>query len=1241
MPGSRVLSANRCACIRSGTSFFDKFLIAAFVSAFLIILSAIGAEASSNGPIGYWSFDEGVGATSKDLSGQENTAMLANGATWQVGKFGYAVSLNGVDQHVEIAHADSLNLAKEMTVVAWVQNRGLTDAGLASPEFHVIASKGWAADAGGSWTLAWDKKSNDISFCVRKGNDKGYQCVFVDYPLTQNEWHHVAGVVYDGKLSLYIDGLLAVTPTALGSTGLFNNREDLRIGAAAQVANKFVQGWDGLIDEVQLFNRALAESELKAMVQDTGSTQTLTTNSGTMSVSSAASSSSANRSTVATPVISPDGGTTAAAVTVTLKSSTPGSNIYYTTNGTTPTQASTLYRGPFTVAVSTWIKAKAFKNNSNPSAEAKAWFTIDNQQFDFSLSNSGNKNSQKGGSAQNQINAALLSGGTQPVDFSVSGLPSGANASFSNAQCGPACSSNLTVTTSAATPTGTFPLVVTGTGGGKSRTTSFNLTVTDVPFDYALSNLGNQSVVAGSPASNKIDATLVSGSAQAVTFTASGLPAGASASFAAPNCTPTCSSNLTINTTAGTTPAATSTVTVSATGGGLTRTTTFNLTVSAPTVATPTITPNGGSFNGSAQVTLATATSGASIRYTTDNSTPTASSTLYSAPFTLVNSATVKAAAFMNNYNPSGVASAAFTVTQPFDFALTNLGNQSVVAGSPASNKIDATLVSGSAQAVTFTASGLPAGASASFAAPNCTPTCSSNLTINTTAGITPAGTSAITVSAAGGGVTKTTTFNLTVSAPTVATPTITPNGGSFNGSAQVTLATATSGASIRYTTDNSTPTASSTLYSAPFTLVNSATVKAAAFMNNYNPSGIASAAFTVTPPFDFSLSVTNNGNSTVTAGSSIGFLATATLLSGTTQSVAFSASGLPAGTTAAFSSTSCSPTCSSTLTLSTTAGTTPAGTSTITVSAVGGGITRTVTFSLTVIVPTVATPTITPNGGSFNGPVSITMASATSGASIRYTTDGSTPTASSTLYSGTFTLSNSATVKAAAFKSNYNTSGVASAGFTIATSCSVGQFLAEYFNNTTLSGGPAFTTCVPSVNFNWGTAGPGNGINTDQFSARWTGNFSFSAGTYTFTATADDGIRLWVDGTLIIDQWKDQSATTYQATITFTAGTHAIKVEYYDNSGDAVAQLGWQAAPTPSHLTVSWQDMSNNEDGFAIERRLGSSGTYAQITTVAANNTSYYDSGVLSGSQYCYRVKAFTATASSAYSNEACQTAP
>ena len=169
----------------------------------------------------------------------------------------------------------------------------------------------------------------------------------------------------------------------------------------------------------------------------------------------------------------------------------------------------------------------------------------------------------------------------------------------------------------------------------------------------------------------------------------------------------------------------------------------------APTVATPTISPEGGSHTDSVTVSLVTATSEATIYYTTDGSEPTSSSTEYLAPFTLTDDATVRAKAFKDGFNDSGEASASFTVT------------------------------------------------------------------------------------------------------PTVATPTISPEGGSHTDSVTVSLVTATSEATIYYTTDGSEPTSSSTEYSGAFTLTDDATVKAKAFKDGFNDSDEASTVFTVTPTPD------------------------------------------------------------------------------------------------------------------------------------------------------------------------------------------------------------------------------------------------------------------------------------------------------------------------------------------------------------------------------------------------------
>jgi chitodextrinase len=130
--------------------------------------------------------------------------------------------------------------------------------------------------------------------------------------------------------------------------------------------------------------------------------------------------------------------------------------------------------------------------------------------------------------------------------------------------------------------------------------------------------------------------------------------------------------------------------------------------------------------------------------------------------------------------------------------------------------------------------------------------------------------------------------------------------------------------------------------------------------------------------------------------------------------------------------------------------------------------------------------------------------------------------------------------------------------------SCPTGQYAAQYYGNVTLSGTPALQRCEAAINHNWGTGSPGTGVPADRFSTRWTGTHSFTAGTYQFTATADDGIRVWIDGVPLIDSWKDQAPTTYQAARILTAGEHVVKVEYYENGGGAVARVSWQLSQPP-----------------------------------------------------------------------------
>src|SRR5207245_9404375 len=129
------------------------------------------------------------------------------------------------------------------------------------------------------------------------------------------------------------------------------------------------------------------------------------------------------------------------------------------------------------------------------------------------------------------------------VASSATGRPGDATASCSPRSCSPACSSALPRTAAVlalATPPSTY---VTGTASSLSHTTTFTLTVNAVTpaFDFSLSNGGNKTVVQGQSVTNTITATLVSGSAQSVSFSASGLPSGATASVSPRSWSPACS----------------------------------------------------------------------------------------------------------------------------------------------------------------------------------------------------------------------------------------------------------------------------------------------------------------------------------------------------------------------------------------------------------------------------------------------------------------------------------------------------------------------------------------------------------------------------------------------------------------------------------------------------------------------------------------------------------------------------
>jgi hypothetical protein len=127
------------------------------------------------------------------------------------------------------------------------------------------------------------------------------------------------------------------------------------------------------------------------------------------------------------------------------------------------------------------------------------------------------------------------------------------------------------------------------------------------------------------------------------------------------------------------------------------------------------------------------------------------------------------------------------------------------------------------------------------------------------------------------------------------------------------------------------------------------------------------------------------------------------------------------------------------------------------------------------------------------------------------------------------------------------------------------GAFRGTYFSDKNLTT-QAFQRQDATIQFNWNSGGPGSGVGVDNFSVRWEGDWNFStAGVYRFSTTSDDGSRVYVDGTLVVDHWSSHDATTLKGDVSLTAGKHRVKVEYYEASGGASANVSWSLLPGAS----------------------------------------------------------------------------
>lgn len=120
-----------------------------------------------------------------------------------------------------------------------------------------------------------------------------------------------------------------------------------------------------------------------------------------------------------------------------------------------------------------------------------------------------------------------------------------------------------------------------------------------------------------------------------------------------------------------------------------------------------------------------------------------------------------------------------------------------------------------------------------------------------------------------------------------------------------------------------------------------------------------------------------------------------------------------------------------------------------------------------------------------------------------------------------------------------------------------------EYFANTSLQPPPAVVQDDPAINFNWGSGAPAAGMPPDNFSVRWSRLAFFEEGVYRFTATVEGGVRLWLDGRPLIDDWQSGGPRVLEGDSgLLSRGDHRLVVEYFKLSGNGRIAVSWQPAP-------------------------------------------------------------------------------
>ncbi len=210
-------------------------------------------------PIAHWKFDEGDGDIAYDSAGN-NDGQLMNGPVWTSGQIDGALSFDGVDDYVEMGDTVRNYLGTDYTVSAWIKTDTLSSN-------HEIAayrdSQGYSVQSPVLFQL--DQQNSDIRFIV---GDISHPILFATYTgvLTTGTWYHVAGVRQGDNLNVYVNAVSGVP--ASGTLDEMINADNLKIGALECCGGSADHFFDGIIDDVRVYNVALSAEEIKQLYQE-------------------------------------------------------------------------------------------------------------------------------------------------------------------------------------------------------------------------------------------------------------------------------------------------------------------------------------------------------------------------------------------------------------------------------------------------------------------------------------------------------------------------------------------------------------------------------------------------------------------------------------------------------------------------------------------------------------------------------------------------------------------------------------------------------------------------------------------------------------------------------------------------------------------------------------------------------------------------------------------------------------